>query len=640
MRMISARRIAQLFFFLLFLWFCLVSTLGDRLWQLRGWPVNWFLQLDPLVGAGVLLATRTLYRGLLWGVVTIVLTLFLGRFFCGWICPMGTLQQWIGYLSQRRATPAQRIRRNQPHRAQLVKYGLLLFLLAAACAELLHFFFGSFSGRPVFFTLLFSLVAAMLWVICEQTRIKAVLVFSGVVASGVVLYWWSPQAHWLAGSLQVGLLDPIVFITRAANLVILPIIDNPYQVTSAIPRFYEGVGFVGALFMVVLVLCTWVPRFYCRFVCPLGALYGFLGRWAVWRIGKSEDRCRECKRCEDYCEGACAPTQVIQTSECVLCLNCMDRCRHGLMAYQSKPSAAGEQQVPDLRRRHVFASIVLGLAAAPSIRLNASLGVNWNPDVLRPPGALAETQFLSRCIKCGQCMRICPTNVIHPATWEAGAEGLWTPVLNYRIGTSGCQHSCVACSTICPTAALRPLTVDERMGRNRYATGGPLRIGMAFVNRGRCLPWAMDTPCIVCQENCPVSPKAIFTRTEFRPIRDGLQPVRSTEGNRIVLAGGSWSLDALSGGDYTVQWNNHLPVAIAGNVGGEITLAEAPASAAAPVPGDTAQIRVRLQKPYVDPHRCIGCGICEHECPVQGRRAIRVTAENESRHIGRRMVIR
>jgi NAD-dependent dihydropyrimidine dehydrogenase PreA subunit len=63
-------------------------------------------------------------------------------------------------------------------------------------------------------------------------------------------------------------------------------------------------------------------------------------------------------------------------------------------------------------------------------------------------------------------------------------------------------------------------------------------------------------------------------------------------------------------------------------------------SGAAPRPGDTARIRVRLQKPYVDPHRCIGCGICEHECPVQGLRAIRVTAENESRHIGRRMVIR
>jgi ferredoxin len=40
---------------------------------------------------------------------------------------------------------------------------------------------------------------------------------------------------------------------------------------------------------------------------------------------------------------------------------------------------------------------------------------------------------------------------------------------------------------------------------------------------------------------------------------------------------------------------------------------------------------VRLQRPVVDPARCIGCGVCEHECPVSGRRAIRITADNETR---------
>ena len=137
---------------------------------------------------------------------------------------------------------------------------------------------------------------------------------------------------------------------------------------------------------------------------------------------------------------------------------------------------------------------------------------------MRPPGALPESQFLDRCLKCGQCMRICPTNVIHPAGLEGGLEGLWTPVLNFRIGTSGCQYKCIACGNICPTAAIRPITLDERLGQNRYEGTGPIRIGMAFVDRGRCLPWAMDIPCIVCQENCPVSPKAIVTRTVFSTV--------------------------------------------------------------------------------------------------------------------------
>jgi formate hydrogenlyase subunit 6/NADH:ubiquinone oxidoreductase subunit I len=42
-------------------------------------------------------------------------------------------------------------------------------------------------------------------------------------------------------------------------------------------------------------------------------------------------------------------------------------------------------------------------------------------------------------------------------------------------------------------------------------------------------------------------------------------------------------------------------------------------------------VQVRLQRPVVDPARCIGCGVCEHECPMSGLRAIRVTADNETR---------
>jgi len=49
MKIVTVRRIAQFFFFALFAWFCVVTTVGDRWWQLRGWPVNWLLQLDPLV---------------------------------------------------------------------------------------------------------------------------------------------------------------------------------------------------------------------------------------------------------------------------------------------------------------------------------------------------------------------------------------------------------------------------------------------------------------------------------------------------------------------------------------------------------------------------------------------------------------
>jgi ferredoxin len=643
MNILTTRRIFQIFFFGLFVWFCIVATVGTRWWQLRGWPVNWFLQLDPLVGLGVLLATHTLYAGLLWGVVTIGLTLFLGRFFCGWVCPMGAVQQFVGFLGRRRQRTARMIAVNQPHRAQRIKYWLLIFLLAAAAADLLRFLStGPWQKAGLFWTLV--LVAAVwtgLMTAFRYLRVRPGTVIATVVllAAGMGLQRHFGWTSWLAAVLQVGLLDPMALIHRSVNLALLPVMDAPLQATGVVPRFYQGAGVIGIIFIAILFLCLRMPRFYCRFVCPLGALLGLLSRWSVWRLGKSGDRCRECGQCEAHCEGACSPSRVIEISECVLCLNCMEHCRNGLMGYRSRPSAAGERLQPDLGRRQVVSALLGGLALAPVLRVDGGLAGGWDPRLIRPPGALPEVDFLSRCIKCGQCMRVCPTNVIHPAGWQAGIEGLWTPALNFRTGSSGCQHNCVACSHICPTAALRPLTVDERMGRGPFAPVGPVRTGMAFVDRGRCLPWAMDTPCIVCQENCPVSPKAIFTRTEYRPVRDGHGRIVSVEGGRIELTGTAWPSGNLTGGDYFLHWGDRDPVAIIAAARPYVTIDAAHETGLRPQKGDICRIAVRLQQPYVDPHRCIGCGVCEHECPVQGVRAIRVSAENESRQVRHRLVL-
>jgi ferredoxin len=232
-------------------------------------------------------------------------------------------------------------------------------------------------------------------------------------------------------------------------------------------------------------------------------------------------------------------------------------------------------------------------------------------------------------------MRVCPTNVIQPAMLEAGLEGLWTPILNFRVGTSGCQLNCIACGNVCPTAAIRPLSLDEKLGRGAFEPTGPVRIGTAFVDRGRCLPWAMDTPCIVCQENCPVSPKAIFLREEFQVVRDGVRIVRSATASSLAFDALPWRPGKLGTGDYFLRLET-APAAerrlIDDNSATTIHVAAAAAWREIPVAGARALVEVRLQQPVVDPERCTGCGICQHECPVSGLRAIRVTAENESRN--------
>ena len=103
-----------------------------------------------------------------------------------------------------------------------------------------------------------------------------------------------------------------------------------------------------------------------------------------------------------------------------------------------------------------------------------------------------------------------PTNVLQPAMLEAGVEGIWTPIMNMKMGY--CELNCTLCGQVCPTGAIQKISIAQKLGVGEFADLGAVKTGTAFVDQGRCLPWAMDTPCVVCQEVCPISPKAIFTR--------------------------------------------------------------------------------------------------------------------------------
>ena len=645
MRIVTVRRITQVFFLLLFIWFCVVTTIGVAWWQLRGWPVNWLLQLDPLVAVATMLSTQSLYRGLLWALVTVVLTIILGRFFCSWVCPFGTIHHFIGYLARRGKSVSARIALNKFHPAQHIKYYLLIFLLTAAAGSLLSNLLRVVPEKPVLFSavVIFSLLGlamlSLLRVIPDPK--KALVTLLLLIGLWLGLGLLVPAAGLVAASLQTGLLDPIPLVHRSINLTLLPLAER----ISTSQRYYFGSWFIGAVFLTALLLNLRVPRFYCRFLCPLGALFGVLGAFSLWRIGAAESstECSQCHLCDTDCEGACQPAENIRISECILCMNCMDSCPHNLVGYRTTTSEAGEIALPDLSRRVFLTSLVSGTVAIPIVRLEGLVGPNWQPSVIRPPGALAEPEFLGRCLKCGQCMRICPTNIIHPASLDSGLEGLWSPVLNFRIGTSGCQLNCIACSHICPTAAIRPISLDEKLGKGQFAQAGPIRMGTAFVDRGRCLPWAMDRPCIVCEENCPVSPKAIFTREYFSTVRGGAYRVLNIAGETLELGGPDLPQGQLATGDYyvmTTHGEKKHRWRIAQNTSTSVTVAASESLHAAPELESYISIQVKLQRPYVDPKLCIGCGICEHECPVSGKRAIRVTAENETRSPERSLLVR
>jgi Fe-S-cluster-containing hydrogenase component 2 len=85
-------------------------------------------------------------------------------------------------------------------------------------------------------------------------------------------------------------------------------------------------------------------------------------------------------------------------------------------------------------------------------------------------------------------MKVCPTNVINPTLTEAGIAGFWTPHL---VMTQGyCEYSCTLCGDVCPTGAIAEFSVRKKLEQ-------PIKIGSAYIDRGRCLPWSGNGGCIV-----------------------------------------------------------------------------------------------------------------------------------------------
>ena len=190
-----------------------------------------------------------------------------------------------------------------------------------------------------------------------------------------------------------------------------------------------------------------------------------------------------------------------------MCMNCVGSCPHGALQFRFFRKER-EVASPDIGRRRALTGLAAGAAAVPLMRANTGLGKSRNERLLRPPGASMKTDFLSRCIRCGECMKVCPNNSLHP-TLDAGRARRAVDA------HAGSAHRLLRAEL---RAVLRSLPhrrhlADHAEGKGLGGGCGrpqnqPVRLGTAFYDRGRCLPWALATDCIVCEEWCPVSPKA------------------------------------------------------------------------------------------------------------------------------------
>lgn len=537
------RRSSQAFFLALFFYLLLQTSIDtldspDEVPEISA-PVELFLELDPLVAVSTVITTHSLYRNLFLAVIIIVGTLFLGRFFCGWMCPMGTINQMIASVRSGRLKGMHRLENNRWKSYQNWKYGVLAFMLGAAL-------FG-------------SLLIGFLDPIALLTRSMALIVLPAYNLFTHEFYSWS--LHTDLGPFSI-LLTPITWIVHAVLI-------------RAETVVFEQTFLILLIFIGILIANRFITRFWCRGICPLGALLGVFSKTSIYGLEKHASLCTDCNRCAMHCQGGDNPQPGLtwHQTDCHLCMNCVASCPESGIDFRFFPKREETTQEVSLTRRAVLTTTGAGVLAVPVLRAATNPDRTPDPSLVRPPGSLPEREFLSRCIRCGECMNVCPNNALHPTLLQAGAEGIWSPMLMPRIGY--CEPTCVLCSQVCPTGAIDELTEDEKnwvppAGEEKTA-GQPLRIGTAFYDLGRCLPWAMAKECIVCEEWCPTTPKAIYFEEAEVVTREG---------------------------EY-----------------------------------------LYLKRPHVDPALCVGCGACTYACPVKGAPAIYVTAVGETRNPKNRILL-
>ncbi|UCD87174.1 MAG: 4Fe-4S binding protein, partial [Desulfobacterales bacterium] len=331
------RRISQAFFLGLFLFLLVESRLPEDIYlqyslvfacdvDLRlTQPVTFFFQLDPLVWLSSLISGHRLITGFWWALGLLLVTVFLGRAFCGFMCPLGTIHHMVSWI--RPALRADRmIKANQKTPGQRIKYFLLITLLLTAVMTV------NMAGLLDPISLLFrSLALAIL----PATGLGLKELFDAMATSNIKIF---------------------NYLSYGGETLVSPIFGYGY------PAYKTG-WFIGLTFLVILFLNRIRPRFWCRILCPLGALLGIFSRFTVLRLEKDQDKCTDCKLCSGTCQGAASPmpSQTWENAECLLCFNCFDACPEGALSFRFRWAPKLNRR-PDMGRRAVLGGLVGGIS--------------------------------------------------------------------------------------------------------------------------------------------------------------------------------------------------------------------------------------------------------------------------------------
>jgi MauM/NapG family ferredoxin protein len=413
--------------------------------------VEAFITLDPVIVLGTWISSRRFLPAFWTGALVLALTALFGRFFCGTVCPMGTT---IDVADRCFGAASRKIKNKDRWRS--IKYGLLFFILGAALLGV------SF----VFLAAPLSLITRFYGLIFHSA-------FCAVAAKGL------------------SVIRPLAEALNMPALAYYPVVAPRYALQWVTILLFIGI-FGGA----------WgSPRFWCRYLCPAGAAFALLSRNPLIKRNVS-DACTRCGICQKKCpmEAIGEDPRVTRHHECIVCETCTHICPTGAIAFEitsnrRRHTISGFSTA----RRHWLLATLSGAGAAVATQSSLAFplattgtGAVAPPNLIRPPGAVPEIVFLAACIRCGACMKACPTNTLQPIGLEAGLAAFFSPSAIVRRGP--CEPGCNACGQVCPTSAIRALSEEEKIWA---------KIGTAQILRHRCLAWEFDRKCLVCDEVCP-----------------------------------------------------------------------------------------------------------------------------------------
>ena len=439
-------------------------------------------RLSPYLGINLLFTAGSTIMSYWPALILIIIALIIGRFFCGWICPLGCTLD----VTDKLTAPVD----NSKNKTIVKRFSIK-------------------SYKHIILTI--SIILAVFGI--QVAGIIDPLSLS-IRSYGTVLY-----SYFDSGS---KLLFEKLYYIPGLNIFSEPFYSflKKYIIDINPTQYYHHFA-VFALFIMIILLSVFAQRFWCRSLCPLGAIYALTSAIAPFRRTVDAEKCTACLKCETECRMSAIHGRGGSTyqGECIKCFECLKSCKYDAIEFKfsspfkkEKQEAGKESEIAEAQmftRKKILGSLLTSAIAVPMLKRKPGFAYDHS-DLIRPPGALAEDDFLNTCVRCGQCMKVCPTNALHPLLFEYGLHPAFTPRLIPRIGY--CENNCTQCGQVCPSGAIRKILKKEKE---------KIIIGTAVITKDLCLPWSEQKECLVCEEMCPTSKKAIIFKDEYQINKQG-----------------------------------------------------------------------------------------------------------------------